>query len=147
MADEGDLRVNERVVIPSEELHETASRSSGPGGQHVNRRNTRVTLRWNLRESNALEPEQRTRVARRLAARLTRRHHLVVHASRHRSRARNRELARERLAQLLREALLQRRTRVATSPSRSSRQRALDAKRRHGALKRRRARPSPREDA
>ena len=142
MADEGDLRVNERVVIPAEELHETASRSSGPGGQHVNRRNTRVTLRWNVRESSALKPAQRARLLRRLGARLTRRHHLVVHASRHRSRARNRELARERLAQLVALALVRRNNRVATAPSRASRRRALEAKRRRGALKRDRARPS-----
>jgi len=146
MADAQDLRVNDRVVIPADELHETASRSSGPGGQHVNRRNTRVTLRWNVRDSCALEPAQRTRLLRRLAARLTRRFHLVVHASRHRSRARNRELARQRLAQLVAEALAKRRTRVATAPSRSVRQRALEAKRRRGALKRGRGRPGLGED-
>lgn len=137
-----DLRVSERVVIPAEEIHETASRSGGPGGQHVNRRNTRVTLRWNVRESGALEPAQRARLLRRLGARLTRRHHLVVHASRHRSRARNRELARERLAQLVALALARRNKRVATAPSRASRRRALEAKRRRGAVKRDRARPS-----
>ncbi len=147
MSDGADLRVNERVVIPAEESHETASRSGGPGGQHVNRRNTRVTLRWNVQESRALEPAQRTRVMRRLGARLTRRHHLVVHASRHRSRARNRELARRRLAEVLDEALAKRRARVATSPSRSSQRRGLEAKRRRGALKRTRARPARDKDA
>jgi len=146
MSDRADLRVNERVVIPAEEIHETASRSGGPGGQHVNRRNTRVTLRWNVRESRALEPAQRTRVMRRLGARLTRRHHLVVHASRHRSRARNRELARRRLAQVLDEALAKRRARVATSPSRASQRRGLETKRRRGALKRTRARPARDKD-
>ena len=147
MPDPEDLRVNERVRIPADELHETASRSSGPGGQHVNRRNTRVTIRWNVRESRALEPKQRARAIRRLGARLTRRYHLVVHASRHRSRARNRELARQRLAQLLDEALAKRRTRVATAPSRASRQRALEAKRRRGAIKRGRGRHQPGGDS
>ena len=139
--------MNERVVISAEELHETASRSGGPGGQHVNRRNTRVTIRWNVQETNALDATLRARAMRRLGERLTRRNHLVVHASRHRSRARNRELARERLAQPLREALAQRRTRVSTSPSRGSRQRALDAKRRRGSLKRGRGRRSLGDDA
>ena len=139
--------MNQRVVIPAEELHETASRSGGPGGQHVNRRNTRVTIRWNLQESSALDATLRARAMRRLGERLTRRNHLVVHASRHRSRARNRDLARERLAELLREALVQRSKRVTTSPSRSSRRRSLESKRRRGSLKQGRGRRPLGEDS
>ena len=62
MADDGDLYVKRGVVIPASELSETASRAGGPGGQHVNKANTRVTLRWCLRDSAALSPSARRRV-------------------------------------------------------------------------------------
>jgi ribosome-associated protein len=135
-----DLRIDARLVIPADELHEAASRSGGPGGQHVNKSRTRVTLRWNVRESTALDDSQRRRLLRRLEGRLTQRGHLVVHAGRHRSRARNRVLARERLAELVREALAQRRHRVATRPKRSARERTLAGKRRRARVKRGRGR-------
>lgn len=135
----GDLR------IPAEEIHESASRSSGPGGQHVNKTETRVTLRWNVAESRVLGEERRSRLLSRLSARITNRGHLVVHAQRFRSRGRNRVLARERMAELVRDALRQRAARVATRPTRAQRERRLDAKRHRAALKRRRGRP--REDA
>jgi len=136
----GDLRVTDDFTIPAVELHEAASRSSGPGGQHVNKASTRVTLRWRVSTSDALDPVQRRRLQRRLEHRLTRRGHLVVHAGRFRSRTRNRELARERLAELVREALHVRTRRVATRPSRSSRERTLTHKRHRASLKRNRGR-------
>jgi len=139
------LRIRADLTIPADELHETASRSSGPGGRHVNKTETRVTLRWSVVESRAIGEERRERLLARLGGRLTNRGHLVVHAQRHRSRSRNRELARERLAELVRDALRTRRTRVATKPSRAQRSRRLDSKRRRSALKRARGRPSERE--
>lgn len=132
----GDLRVRADLVIPAEELQESASRSSGPGGQHVNKTSTRVTLRWNVRESQVIGPGRRARLLSRLGARVTRAGALVVHASRHRSRSRNRELARERLAELVRDALRVQRKRVATKPSRAARSRRVDTKRRRGDVKR-----------
>lgn len=135
-----DLQIRTGLSIPGSELKETASRSSGPGGQHVNKTNTRVTLRWSVAESEALSPQQRRRLLRRLAPRLTRRLQLVVHAGRFRSRARNRQLARERLVELVREALRTRRTRVATRPSRAARERTRAVKQRRSAVKRVRGR-------
>lgn len=137
-----DLPVRRGLVIPGEEIAEAASRSGGPGGQHVNKASTRVTLRWNARESEALEGTLRRRVLRRLAARLTQRGELIVHASRHRSRSRNRELARERLAELVHEASAAPRPRVATKPSRAAKTRRLDGKRARSAVKRTRRRPT-----
>lgn len=139
------LDVRPDLRIPEDELHESASRSSGPGGQHVNKTETRVTLRWSVRDSRALREDQRARLLSQLAGRLTQRGHLVVHAQRTRSRARNRELARERLAELVRDALHAPAERVATRPSRAQRARRLDVKRRRSAVKRTRCRP--REDA
>jgi ribosome-associated protein len=135
-----DLQICPGLRIPGSELTETASRASGPGGQHVNKTNTRVTLRWSVAESEALSAPQRRRLLRRLAPRLTRRQHLVVHASRFRSRARNRQLARERLVELVRDALRTRRARVPTRPSRAARERTRAAKQRRSAVKRTRGR-------
>ncbi|MDH5306979.1 MAG: alternative ribosome rescue aminoacyl-tRNA hydrolase ArfB [Myxococcales bacterium] len=135
-----DLPIRPGLLIPSGELRETASRSGGPGGQHVNKTSTRVTLRWSVAESEALTPGQRQRLLQRLAGRLTRRGQLVVHAGRFRSRARNRVLARERLAELVRDALRARRLRIPTAPSRAAHERALRAKKRRAALKRGRQR-------
>lgn len=145
MADDGDIPVRRGVVIPASELEETASRSSGPGGQHVNKSNTRVTLRWRLRDSNALDPIARRRVEARLGGRVTRAGELIVHAQTHRSRERNRALARKRLAELVRDALRTRAPRVPTRAGKGVRARGLDAKRRHSAQKRAR-RPVRRDE-
>lgn len=118
-----DLTVQGGVVIPSSELREAASRSSGPGGQHVNKTNTRVTLRWNLLRSVAVGSVRRERLRRVLKTRLTRTGDIVVHVGRYRSRARNREMARERLAGLIREALVLPRRRKATRPARAATER------------------------
>lgn len=135
-----DIPVERGLAIPAAEIHEAASRSSGPGGQHVNKSNTRVTLRWSVAESDALTPTQRRRLLRRLAPRLTRRLQLVVHAGRFRSRARNRELARQRLAEIVREGLQRKRARLTTAPSRGARERGVRQKKRRSDLKRSRSR-------
>lgn len=143
MADEdreGDLLLARGNRIPVSELVEQASRSGGPGGQHVNTSSTRVTLRWNLRETCGLRPEARERALERLAKRLTRDGELVVHADRHRSRHRNRQDARERLRSLVEEALVVATPRRPTRPTRSSQARRLDTKRRHADTKQRRLR-------
>ena len=134
------LRVNGFLTIPETELLETASRASGPGGQHVNKTSTRVTLRWNVSGTTALGSVRRARVEKALASRLTRSGDILVHASRHRSRARNRELARERMAELVRGALLRQRPRKATRPSRSSREKTLEIKKQRSKVKRQRKR-------
>ena len=93
--------------IPGHELEELASRAGGPGGQHVNTSSTRVSLRWNLRESEGLDAEARSRLMDRLRGRVSRAGVLVVHADRHRSRRRNLEEAHDRLFELVRTALYQ----------------------------------------
>jgi ribosome-associated protein len=141
MASARDIEVRPGLVIPGDEIEETASRSSGPGGQHVNKTETRVTLRWAAVETRAVSPETRARLLRKLGRRLTQRGHLVVHAQRFRSRVRNRELARERLAELVREALVTRKARRPTRQSRASKERGVAAKKHRGAVKRLRGRP------
>ncbi|TMA32083.1 MAG: aminoacyl-tRNA hydrolase [Deltaproteobacteria bacterium] len=115
MTDDGDIPVRRGIVIPASELEETASRSSGPGGQHVNKSNTRVTLRWRVRESSALDPIARRRVEERLGARVTRAGELIVHAQT--------------------DALRTRAPRVPTRAAAGARARSRAAKRRHSAKK------------
>lgn len=138
-----DLRLPAGNRIPLREIVELASRSSGPGGQHVNTSSTRVTLRWNLRTTQGLRPEARRRAEARLRAKLSRDGVLIVHAGRHRSRERNRALARERLQELVTDALTERSPRRPTKPTKGSRTRRLDAKRHRGEIKsKRRLRPT-----
>ncbi len=139
---EGDLPLGGGNRIPAAELVEQASRSGGPGGQHVNTASTRVTLRWNLRETCGLRPEAKARALVRLAKRLTRSGELVLHADAHRSRHRNRQDARERLQALVAEALVVATPRRPTKPTRASRTRRIEAKRRHGASKQGRRSPA-----
>lgn len=136
-----DLAINADVVIPGGELQLTASRSGGPGGQHVNKVSSRVTLSWSVATTRALQPWQRARVLRRLAARLTRDGEIRVHVEDHRSQHRNREVARERLAALVRGALATRKRRVPTAPAPSDRRRRVEDKRRRAAIKRSRRPP------
>ncbi|MBW2494463.1 MAG: aminoacyl-tRNA hydrolase [Deltaproteobacteria bacterium] len=136
-----DLRVSRGLVIPAGELHATASRSSGPGGQHVNKSSTRVTLRWNIEASEALSDRQRALLLSRLDHRLTRGGELVLHAGRARSRARNLENARERLAKIVSGGLATTRKRIATRASAGARKRRVEQKKRRSSIKSQRRRP------
>ncbi len=131
-----DLKVSDDLVIDAAELREAATRSGGPGGQHVNKTSTRVTVRWNVEGSACLTPSQRERLLDRLAARVTRTGDLVVHADTSRSQLRNREDARTRIAEIVRAALEVQAPRRPTAPSRASRRRRTDEKTRRGAVKR-----------
>lgn len=131
-----DLEVGHGLVIPASELRETASRSSGPGGQHVNKASTRVSLRWSVTRSEALGPARRARLIARLGARLTRSGDLVVHADGARSRARNRDAARERLAELVADALRVPRARRPSRPSRGARESRMQSKKHRADTKR-----------
>ena len=136
-----DLEVRAGLRIPGDELVESASRSSGPGGQNVNKTSTRVTVRWDVGESRCLTEAQRRRIFERLSSRITLGGELLVHAQAHRTRPRNRELARARLAELVRDALRVQRGRIATRPSAGSRRRLRDAKKRRSAIKSGRGKP------
>jgi ribosome-associated protein len=136
-----DLRVRRGLVIPAGELRASASRASGPGGQHVNKSNTRVTLRWNIETSEVLSDRQRALLHSRLDHRLTRGGELVLHAGRARSRARNLEHARERLVEIVQEGLATARTRISTKASAGARKRQTQQKKLRSAVKNQRRRP------
>ena len=132
---DADLPLSGGNRIPGAEIVELASRSSGPGGQHVNTSSTRVTLRWNLRESQGISPDAKARLIVRLRTRLSREGVLIVHGDRHRSRERNREMARERLRELVETALYQEPPRRPTVATRASERRRIDAKSHRGKIK------------
>lgn len=135
---EGRLFVNARVRIPASELTVRASKSGGPGGQHVNTSSTRVEVMWNLRQSTAVDDAQRERLEQRLATKLDARGGLRVVAADTRSQAQNRALALGRLAALVRNALVVPKARRATKPSRGQREQRLDEKKRRSGVKRER---------
>jgi ribosome-associated protein len=130
------IRVTRSVAIPRSEIELLFSRSSGPGGQHAQKSDTRVEARFDVLASTALTETQKRRVVGRAGP--------VVRAvaQDERSQWRNRELATERLVALLREALRVERRRVATRPTAQARERRLEEKRRRSELKRLR-RPPP----
>ncbi len=131
------------VVIAEAELTERFSRSSGPGGQHVNTSDTRVELRWDAAASSSVTDGQRARLLANLPGRLTG-GVLVVVASEHRSQWRNREAARARLAALVANALRPPSPyRRPTRPHRGAREARLAGKHRRAQVKRGRARPGP----
>jgi ribosome-associated protein len=136
-----DLVVNAALVIPGDELTLRASRSGGPGGQHVNTTASRVELRWDVRASRALDEDQRALLLSGLASRLTADGVLVLHASEHRSQHRNHEAALGRLRTLVADALRIPELRHPTRPSRAARRRRLEDKRSRATLKGLRRRP------
>jgi ribosome-associated protein len=129
------------LVVPSAELIERFSRSSGPGGQGVNTTDSRVELRWDVAQSAALTEVQRARLLQQLAGRLVD-GALVIAASEHRSQLQNRQAARARLTALVMDALEPPSpARRPTRPSRRAQQRRVDAKRRRGDIKANRRKP------
>jgi len=131
---EDPMPVARGVAIPLAEVEMRASRSSGPGGQHANVTASRIEAVFDVAASRSLTEEQKRRVMARAGPRL------VAVAQDARSQARNRELALERLRARLAAALAVQRRRRATRPTRASRERRLEAKRRRGQLKRSRRR-------
>lgn len=129
------LVINDKVQVPLSELVYTASRSSGPGGQHVNTTDSRIQVRWNVLETAALTETERARVRNKLASRLTESGDLILASDTHRSQRRNREEVTERLAAMLREALIPPKPRKKTKPTRASRERRLDEKRKKSRTK------------
>jgi ribosome-associated protein len=136
LSPENVLVVNESVAIPRSELDVRVSRSSGAGGQHVNKTSSRVEIFWNVLASRAIGEDERTLLRERLASRLTTDGSIRIVASDMRSQSRNRELAEERLAETIRRALVIPKKRRATKPSRAAKEARLSEKKRMSEKKR-----------
>lgn len=118
------------MTIPAAELLASYSRSSGPGGQNVNKVNSRVTLRWQVIDQPLLTHGWRQRLLARYGNRVTREGELMIHSEKYRDQPRNLADARQRLAELLQECAAPPVQRKKTRPSLASKRRRLDEKRR-----------------
>jgi len=135
MTDSESIRVTRSVVLPRSEIELRTSRSSGPGGQHAQKSETRVEAVFDVEASNALSDAQKRRVVAKAGPVLR------AIAQDERSQLRNKDLATERLVESLREALKVPRRRVPTKPSAASRERRLEQKKRRSQVKRLRRQP------
>jgi ribosome-associated protein len=123
------------------EVNYRTSRASGPGGQHVNKTESRVELLWHLSLSECLNATQKIRVQNRLQSRMTEEGWLILRCDKHRSQHRNREEVTTRFIRLVQASLVQPKKRKATSPTRGSIEKRISAKKIRGQTKRSRMKP------
>jgi ribosome-associated protein len=138
VSDDSVLEVNDSVRVPRAELTYRATRSGGPGGQHVNTSSTRVELAWNVDASPSVSDEERARIREKLSNRISGEGLLLLSASEHRSQNRNKEAVTERFVELVRQALVVQAKRKKTRPSKAAREARLHAKKHRSEVKRRR---------
>jgi ribosome-associated protein len=137
-----DLYVNSRLTISEHEITITAARSSGPGGQNVNKVNSKVTLRWSPSRCQDIDPAWRRRLETRFGSRINRDGELVLHSEQYRDQSRNRADVRQKLVDMLLDCQAAPKTRIRTRPSRASQRRRLEQKGRQSQKKQLRRKPS-----
>ena len=129
------IRITDQISIDENELEENFVRSSGPGGQNVNKLSTAVQLRFDVRHSPSLPNDVAVRLMRLAGKRMTKEGVLVIIAQNHRTQERNRAEALERLVGLVQEAAVRPTPRRATKPTRASKQRRIEGKKHRSSIK------------
>jgi ribosome-associated protein len=136
-----DLFINNNITIPDSELEITTSRAGGPGGQHVNKTDTRITIRWNIKSSSVLTEEQKEYIVERLRSRITDDGDLIIHNSESRSQQQNKKNALLNLTMIVRNALFVAKKRIATKIPKSITESRLQSKARRSTTKKMRSKP------
>jgi ribosome-associated protein len=129
------IRITESIAIDESELEESFIRASGPGGQHVNKTETAVQLRFNVRRSRSLPNDVAVRLMKLAGKRMTLDGVIVITAQNERSQKRNREEALARLVELIQQAAVRPVPRRATKPTKASKERRIEGKKRRGGVK------------
>jgi ribosome-associated protein len=134
-----DLFIKEGMVIPEHELEISASRSGGPGGQHVNKTSSKITVRWNIPSTTAFDDNLKQRLLSKLAGILTSEGDLIVHNSSSRSQQQNKQAALANLANRVRNALVEPKKRMKSKLPKAAKESRLESKKRHSSIKRMRS--------
>lgn len=137
------IRISPKISLDESEIEERFVRSSGPGGQNVNKVSSAVQLRFDAMASENLPDRVKRRLRQLAGSRMTTEGVIVIHAERHRAQTRNREDALERLIDLIRDAEFVPKRRIPTRPTLASKRRRLDGKTHRASLKSARKKPDP----
>lgn len=132
------LFIQSTITIPENEIEIIASRSGGPGGQHVNKTSSRITVRWNVRDTAALPPHLKERIMQKLAHQVSGDGFISVHNSSSRSQYQNKDAAMQSLAILIRNALRVPKKRIATTMPTAIHEARLHSKNKRGVIKKQR---------
>lgn len=130
--------MNTKIEIPQNELLFKASRSSGPGGQNINKLNTKVTVIFDIEKSCCLNPEQKETILKKLAARLTKDKKLIISSQKFRTQKANRDCAQQKLCETIQNALKKPKSRKPTKPTTTSIEKRLKRKKLKSLLKQQR---------